>query len=107
MLASQKDGEVILDIRRPEVWKETGIIEGAATVTAFDQSGCLMPGFQQKFMSLVPTHVTPLVMYCRSGSRTNMLGRALMEQVGFEDVSHLTGGIIQCEEEGNKLVPLN
>jgi len=107
LLAAQKDGVVIIDIRRPEEWKETGIIEGAATVTAFDQSGRLMPDFQQKFMSLVPTNDTPFVLYCRSGSRTNMLGRALMEQVGFEDVSHLTGGIIQFEEEGNKLVPLN
>ena len=58
-------------------------------------------------MSLVPTSDTAFVLYCRSGSRTNMLGRALMEQVGFENVSHLSGGIIQFEEEGNKLVPLN
>jgi hypothetical protein len=45
--AAQKNGVVVIDIRRVEEWAETGIIEGAHTITAFTQSGQLHPNFRQ------------------------------------------------------------
>ena len=46
--AAQKNGVVVIDIRRAEEWAETGIIEGAHTVTAFTQSGAAAFGISDK-----------------------------------------------------------
>ena len=88
---AQKNGTLIIDIRRPEEWAQTGIIEGAELITAFTKSGQLHPEFQQKFMSVITDRDTPVMLYCRTGNRTTNLGRALVDQLGFADVSHRSG----------------
>ena len=100
LLRAQKDGVVIVDIRRPDEWSQTGVIAGAKTVTAFETNGCLHPEFQQKFIALVPSPDTPVLLYCRSGSRTTNLGTALLEQLGFSQVTHLRGGILSWKADG-------
>ena len=48
LIAYQSTGVVIVDIRRKEEWKDTGIINGAKTITAFTKAGSLHPDFQEK-----------------------------------------------------------
>ena len=91
--AAMDEGMIVIDIRREEEWRETGIIEGAHTITAFTADGRLHPEFQQKFFSLVSGPDVP-VLYCRTGNRTTSLGNALIDQIGFSQVSHLTDGIV-------------
>ncbi len=102
LLTAQKDGVIIIDIRREDEWQETGIISGAETVTAFKKNGSLHPDFQQNFMSLVSSPDTPVIIYCRTGSRTTSLGKALIEKLGFSEVSHLTKGITGWVKDGLK-----
>ena len=104
LLQAQKDGTVIIDIRREDEWRETGIIEGAKTVTAFQASGRVDPDFLDNFRSVAPSPDTPIMLYCRSGSRTTNLGTALIEQLGFTDVTHLSGGITGWIETGQPTV---
>ena len=92
--AAQKNGVVVIDIRRAEEWAETGIIKGAHTITAFTQSGQLHPEFQRKFIAIVPTPDTPVMLYCRTGNRTGIIGNALVSQLGYSDVTHLSDGIV-------------
>jgi rhodanese-related sulfurtransferase len=33
------------------------------------------------------------MLYCRTGNRTSNLGKALVDQLGFSNVSHLSQGI--------------
>ena len=98
----QKDGYIVIDIRREEEWIETGIIEGAETITAFTESGQLHKDFQEKFFSLARGPETPILLYCRTGNRTEMLGNALIDQVGLKNVYHLTDGIVEWKKSGNK-----
>ena len=98
----QKDGYILIDIRREEEWIETGIIEGAETITAFTESGQLHKDFQEKFFSLAKGPETPILLYCRTGNRTEMLGNALIDQVGLKNVYHLTDGIVEWKKSGNK-----
>ena len=98
----QKDGYIVIDIRREEEWIETGIIEGAKTITAFTESGQLHKDFQEKFFSLAKGPETPILLYCRTGNRTEMLGNALIDQVGLKNVYHLTDGIVEWKKSGNK-----
>ena len=104
LLQAQKDGIVIIDIRREEEWHETGIIEGAETVTAFEASGRVNPDFLDSFRSFVPSPDTPVMLYCRTGNRTTSLGNALIEQLGFTDVTHLSDGITGWVANGQTTV---
>jgi rhodanese-related sulfurtransferase len=102
--AAQKNGVVVIDIRRAEEWAETGIIEGAHTITAFTQSGQLHPEFQTKFTAIVPTPDTPVMLYCRTGNRTGIIGNALVSQLGYSDVTHLSDGIVGWTAGGAPVV---
>ena len=104
LLQAQKDGVIIVDIRRPEEWAQTGVIEGAETITAFEENGSLHPDFQQKFMAVVPVPDTPVFLYCLSGARTTHLGTALIEQLGFSHVTHLNGGILGWTADGYETI---
>ena len=105
LLKTQSEGAVIIDIRREDEWKKTGIIDGAKTITAFTQSGRLHPDFQQKFISVAPSLDTPIVLYCRSGNRTTSLGTALVNQLGYSNLSHLSEGLKGWTKDGHNTVP--
>ena len=105
LLKAQSDGVVVIDIRREEEWQDTGIIEGAATITAFTASGRVHPEFLGKFQELVSSPDTPVMLYCRTGNRTTSLGNALIDQLGFSDVSHLSTGIEGWMADGRETVP--
>tara|TARA_B100001057_G_scaffold200182_1_gene200896 strand:+ start:390 stop:1151 length:762 start_codon:yes stop_codon:yes gene_type:complete len=101
----QSKGAIIIDIRRAEEWAETGIIEGAITVTAFTKNGALHPEFQSKFFPLIDDENTPIYLYCRTGNRTGTLGNALVNQVGLRNVTHLKPGIVGWKKSGLLTVP--
>ena len=101
---AQMNGAIIIDIRREDEWKKTGIIDGAITITAFGESGNIHPEFQKKFLNIAPSEKTPIMLYCHVGGRTNSLGNALINQLGYSNVSHLTNGIVGWLADGNKIV---
>ena len=105
LLDAQSKGAVIIDIRREDEWIKTGIIDGAETITAFSKTGHLHQDFQQKFLSLVPSLKTPVVLYCRTGNRTTKLGNALVSQLGYSNLSHLSKGITGWTDDGLKSAP--
>ena len=98
---AQANGVVVIDIRREDEWRETGIIEGAETITAFTETGQLHPDFQRRFFGLVQNPDTPIMLYCRTGNRTGSLGNALIDQLGFSKVTHLTDGIVGWTKDGH------
>ena len=104
LITYQSNGVVIVDIRRNEEWKETGIINGAKTITAFTKAGSLHPDFQADFTKLVSDPDTPFVLYCRSGRRTGILRDALETSMGFTKAMHLLGGIVGWKKDGKNLV---
>ena len=104
LLSSQANGVLVIDIRHEDEWRDTGVIEGAKTLTAFQKNGQIHPDFQQKLFSSVPSKTTPILLYCRSGNRTNAIGNALITQLGFSQVSHLSTGIAGWIREGYETV---
>ena len=44
------------------------------------------------------------MLYCRSGNRTTSPGNALIDQLGFSNVSHLSSGITGWLAEGCETV---
>ena len=98
------NGVVVIDIRRPDEWARTGIIEGTETITAFMASGSVHPEFLPKFRLVAPDPATPVMLYCRTGNRTTSLGNALIEQLGYTNVTHLEAGITGWIDGGKKTV---
>ena len=104
LLHAQDDGVIIVDVRRPDEWSHTGIIAGAKTITAFEANGNFNPHFKQKFMTLVPPAETPVLLYCLMGARTTNLGMALIDQLGYLNVTHLSRGIMGWTAEGYETI---
>ena len=101
---AQENGGIVIDIRREEEWKETGILQGSNTITAFTKDGNIHPDFPKKFFDLINDIDVPILLYCRTGNRTGVLGQALIEQVGQTNVSHLSEGIVGWKKQGHPTV---
>lgn len=87
------DGLVILDVRTPEEFS-AGRIPGAANIDYYATD------FREQLDDLDKN--VPYALYCRSGNRSgDTLG--LMEELGFTDVSELSGGLVTWAEAGYPL----
>jgi rhodanese-related sulfurtransferase len=89
----QKEGVPVIDIRTPQEWADTGIIEGAHKITFFNEKGQpLLADWFFEVGHLVKDRKEPFVIYCAHASRTQALGEGLVH-MGFENVYQLKGGI--------------
>lgn len=89
----------VIDIRRPEEWRETGVVEGSLGMTFVDASGRVVPGFLETLGTAVSKD-QPVVLICRTGNRTDVLARHLVEQLGYSQVYNVREGIIGWLGEG-------
>ena len=84
----------IFDVRRPDEWKQTGIIEQSELLTFVDASGKVNPDFLSRFTSTVKKD-EPVILICRTGNRTSQLARHLVEEMGYTKVYNVRNGITQ------------
>ncbi len=79
---------ILVDIRTPEEWRETGVAEGAHRLDMTD------PMFDAKLSRLVEGDRTrPIALICRTASRTRTVQAALM-QGGYKTIINVEGGMI-------------
>jgi rhodanese-related sulfurtransferase len=90
----------IVDVRRPEEWKKTGVIEGSHLLTFFDRRGRVNPNFREKFAKLVKK-TDDVILICRTGNRTGAISKFLSEREGFKGIVNVTRGIAHWIREGN------
>jgi rhodanese-related sulfurtransferase len=98
------EGALVIDIRRPEEWRQTGVIEGSYLVTAFDEQGRITREFPTLFGELTEPD-RPVVLICRTGNRTDALARMLVEQAGYQQVYNVTRGITSWMAAGGEVKP--
>lgn len=96
-------GVPIYDIRRPEEWRQTGVVAGSRLLTWVDASGRPRTGFYETLASEIPRD-QPVVLICRTGNRTDHLARELMEKHGYTRVYNVTHGITRWIAGGNPVV---
>jgi rhodanese-related sulfurtransferase len=92
----------VYDIRRPEEWRQTGVVEGSRKLTYVDASGRPNPEFLPRFTAEVGKN-DPVVLICRTGNRTDTLARELAA-LGYTWVYNLRQGITRWIGEGNPVV---
>ena len=93
----QANGGLIVDIRTPEEWAETGVIDGAKLVT-FEGA--------QSFIAAVGPGLADgrdLILVCRSGRRTAAAAEALQSMIPNRIIS-VEGGMGRIIGEGYQTV---
>lgn len=97
-------GTTVIDIRRPDEWKATGVIPGSHLATFFDASGNASPLFAEKLKSLVTAPDQEVVFICRTGQRSQVLSEYLAKEVGFTNVANVEEGILSWIQTGGEVV---
>lgn len=90
--AQVQSGKLILiDIRTPPEWKETGVARGARQVNMLHPQGA--KGFTDQLLGeLKGNRNTPIALICRTGNRTTQVQRYL-QSVGFAQVYNIREGM--------------
>ena len=87
------EGVTVIDIRREEEWRDTGIIEGVTPITFFTRNGQINPKFVPEFMAAVQPN-QKVALICRSGNRTQAASKAIAQQLGYKEVFNVTHGMV-------------
>jgi rhodanese-related sulfurtransferase len=94
-----EQGIKLIDIRRPEEWQQTGVVEGSVKSTAFNAGG----QFLESFADMLEKTVQPdeeFAVICRTGNRTAALSNWLVKKGGYRNVINVRDGITAWIEEG-------
>jgi len=93
-----ESGIKLIDIRRPEEWQQTGVVDGSIKSTAFDSEG----RFLKSFMEMLEKTVEPdeeFAVICRTGNRTASLSNWLVTKGGYRNALNVQGGITSWIKE--------
>ena len=83
---------VLIDIRRPDEWQDTGIAKGAETISIHDPGG--PQAFLRKILSSVSgDRSVPVGLICATGIRSTFASR-LLESNGFGAVYNIKEGML-------------
>ncbi|MEM7408163.1 MAG: rhodanese-like domain-containing protein [Pseudomonadota bacterium] len=97
-------GVPVIDVRRPDEWRRTGVIEGSHRLTFFDANGRYD---LEQWLAQLRKIAGPgerFVLICRSGGRSGAVSRLLDEQLGYTQVHDAAGGILKWLEAGRPVV---
>ncbi len=96
---------VIYDIRRPDEWRQTGVVRGSQLLTFVEANGRIKADFLERFTAAVGKD-DPVILICRTGSRTGTLARLLAGKMGFTQVYNVRNGITQWIRDGQPIIRL-
>lgn len=84
------NGAVVIDVREPEEWG-TGHIPGAKHVPK---------SFLESRIEGAAGREDHIILYCQSGNRSAWAARTLIDDLGYENVESMTGGITLWKDRG-------
>jgi sulfur-carrier protein adenylyltransferase/sulfurtransferase len=85
------NGAVVVDVREAEEWS-TGHIPGAKHVPK--------SYLESRIEGAAPDRAQHVILYCQSGNRSAWAARTLIEDLGYENVESMTGGITLWKDRG-------
>ena len=85
------NGAVVVDVREAEEWA-AGHIPGAKHVPK--------SYLETRIEGAVPDRRQHVILYCQSGNRSAWAARTLLEDLGYEHVESMTGGITLWKDRG-------
>ena len=94
----------LIDIRRKDEWKSTGIVENSILMTFFDKNGKANTNEWLKELNKIANKKDPVILICRTGRRTGIISKFLSEKVGYRLIYDVTDGITDWIKKGNAVV---
>ena len=94
----------LIDIRRKDEWKTTGIVENSILMTFFDKNGKANTNEWLKELNKIANKNDPVILICRTGRRTGIISKFLSEKVGYRLIYDVTDGITDWIKKGNTVV---
>ena len=94
----------LIDIRRKDEWKSTGIVENSILMTFFDKNGKANTNEWLKELNKIANKNDPVILICRTGRRTGIIAKFLSEKVGYRLIYDVTDGITDWIKKGNTIV---
>ena len=85
------NGAVVVDVREVDEWS-TGHIPGAKHVPK--------SYLESRIEGAAPDRSQHVILYCQSGNRSAWAARTLIEDLGYENVESMTGGITLWKDRG-------
>jgi len=100
------DDIVMIDVRREEEWKRTGVIKNAHLLTFFDEYGQYdLDSWMSEFQKLVTSHDQTFILICAHAHRTRSIGNFLIKQ-GYRNTAHVFGGMALWQQELRETIKL-
>ena len=97
-------GVPVVDIRTPEEWSRTGVIEGSHLLTFFDAEGKHDAPAWLSALSDIAASDEPVVIICQRGGRSQVVSRLLDGPAAYERVHDAREGIAGWIAEGGPTV---
>lgn len=95
---------VLVDIRREEEWKQTGVIFGSMLSTFFNKDGTAnINVFLSDLRENVSAEQT-ILLICRTGRRTKVATKFMLSNTEFKEVFSVIGGITEWKKQGFRTV---
>ena len=95
---------VIIDVRTPGEWQQTGIVEGSIPIMFFNERN---QPLADEWLAQASEHVSKdkkLILICRTGNRSGVIANYLVKVQGYQDVLNVKGGIVSWKRAGYKTV---
>lgn len=86
-------GGVLVDIRREEEWRATGVVEGSLLLTFYAADGSSQPELWLAELDQRVPLEQPVALICRTGHRTRMICDFLLEASERKKIYNHTHGI--------------
>ena len=89
-----QQGATLVDVRRPEEWKLTGVVEDSILLTFFDSAGGSQP---EEWLRQIDARISvsePLVLLCRTGHRTGLISDFLAQTTQRDIIYNVSDGIL-------------
>lgn len=96
-----EQGVPIIDVRRPEEWRQSGVVKGSHLITFFDKQGRYDLNAWMAQLSKIAATDDPFILICRTGSRTRTISRFLDQKLAYHKVHNVTRGITDWIAKGN------
>jgi phage shock protein E len=93
-LANEENG-FLLDVRTDTEWEQDGHLENATLIPHTE--------LESRENELPEDKDTPLLLYCRSGNRSQQAAQTLQD-MGFTNIIELESGITGWKNAGNPVV---
>lgn len=99
-----EDGVPVVDVRRVDEWRKTGVIEGAHTLTFFDKQGRYDANKWLEALDKIAPKGKPVILICAAGVRSKSIAGLLDKRLGYTGVHNHTKGMLDWVGKGLPVV---